>query len=94
MQRKWNAFMAGTSFRRWTTVLLVNGGLFGAFLGTAELAMRAAYPCDPANNSWQWRFVPGIGQVYESNSFVRHTNRFDYCVEQRANGLSLMSLLP
>jgi hypothetical protein len=86
--------MAAASFSRWTTILLVNVGLFAAFLGAAELAMRFAYPCDPAKNSWHWRFVPGIGEIYESNSLVRHSNRFDYCVEQRANGLGFLDRDP
>ena len=79
---------------RWVVIGLINLGLLAVMLLVAEVAMHKAFPCEMSDNSWNWSFAPGIGNVYVANDIVRQTNRFDFCVEQRSNSLGFVDHEP
>ncbi|MBI5849897.1 MAG: SGNH/GDSL hydrolase family protein [Planctomycetes bacterium] len=57
-------------------------------LGGTELWLRIRYPF--ADNVWPGRFDPTVGFVFQPGAVVRQTNLFDYCIEQRTNGLGFL----
>jgi lysophospholipase L1-like esterase len=75
-------------------IVLVNVGVLAVLLAGAEVFLRVVYPCDLSSRSLHWWFVPGVGNVQEPHSLVRDTNRFDFCVEQRANSLGFLDAEP
>ena len=75
----------------WNLLLVVAGLLLIGIAGEAYIRLRSPFlDCSPI----PWRFVHGVGPLYEPNAELCFTNNVDFWTVQRANSLGFLDREP
>ena len=75
----------------WNLLFTLAGLLLIALAGEAYFRLTVPF-ADPYYGSW--RFIPGVGVLYEPNAEVRFTNNLDFWTVQRTNSLGFLDREP
>ena len=75
----------------WNLLFILVGLLLIGIAG--EVYFRLTVPFTDSHYA-SWRFVPGVGILYEPNAEVRFTNNLDFWTVQRANSLGFLDREP